>query len=118
MIHTYTITGMTCDSCRTNVEKALNNIEGVQAIVTIEPPLATITMKKHISTEQLQKAITTVGDYTIKMSNLPPANPIASKEKESVEQHSEDPKNINTLYTCPMHSEVIKEQHDIAVSKY
>lgn len=101
---------MTCDSCRIKVEKALNSIEGVKAIVTLEPPLATITMEKHISTEQLQQALTTVGDYAITMSNLPPANPIISKEKESVEQHTEDPKNSKTLYTCPMHSEVIKEQ--------
>ena len=84
MIHTYSITGMTSDDCRSKVEKAL----------------------------------TTVGDYAITMSNLPPANPIISKEKESVEQHTEDPKNSKTLYTCPMHPEVIKEQPDITVSKY
>lgn len=30
MTHTYKITGMTCDSCRSKVEKILNAIEGIQ----------------------------------------------------------------------------------------
>ena len=45
MIHTYKITGMTCDSCRSKVEKTLNAIDGIQATVTLNPPIATITNK-------------------------------------------------------------------------
>ena len=44
MIHTYNISGMTCDGCRTKVEKTLNAIDGVAAEVSLNPPIATITM--------------------------------------------------------------------------
>jgi len=69
MIHTYSITGMTCDGCRSKVEKALNTIEGIEAKVSLNPPIATITMEKHVPTTQLQEALTAVGKYTIEMSN-------------------------------------------------
>ena len=38
----YRIEGMHCDHCRASVEKALNSIEGVQASVTLNPPVARI----------------------------------------------------------------------------
>jgi cation transport ATPase len=36
MKHTYQITGMSCNGCRTKVEKTLNAIEGVEAAVSLE----------------------------------------------------------------------------------
>ena len=69
MIHTYNIIGMTCDGCRTKVEKALNAIVGIEARVSLNPSIATITMEKHISTAQLQEALSAVGKYTIEMTN-------------------------------------------------
>ncbi len=69
MIHTYTVTGMSCDGCRSKVEKTLNAIDGIQAIVTLDPPIATITMDKHVPTTQLQEALTAAGNYTIEMNN-------------------------------------------------
>ena len=48
MTHQYIVLGMSCDGCRTKVEKTLNTIEGIQAEVTLDPPLATITMEKHV----------------------------------------------------------------------
>lgn len=65
MKHTYSIEGMSCDGCRSKVEKTLNSIEGVEAIVSLIPPMAKITMNQHIPTTQLQEALTTVGNYTI-----------------------------------------------------
>ena len=55
MIHTYSITGMTCDGCRSKVEKALNTIDGIEAKVSLSPPVAIITMDKHIPTSKLQE---------------------------------------------------------------
>ena len=52
MIHTYSITGMTCDGCRSKVEKALNTIDGIEAKVSLSPPVAIITMDKHIPTSK------------------------------------------------------------------
>lgn len=65
MTHTYTITGMSCNGCRTKVEIALNEIEGVEAVVTLEPPTATITMEKHVPIFKFQKALYEAGKYVI-----------------------------------------------------
>lgn len=65
MIHTYNISGMTCGGCRSNVENALNTINGIKASVTLQPPVATITMEKHIPITELQETLKTVGNYTI-----------------------------------------------------
>lgn len=65
MKHIYNIEGMSCDGCRSKVEKTLNSIEGVEATVSLTPPVATITMDQHIPTVQLQEALTAGGNYTI-----------------------------------------------------
>lgn len=70
MTHTYTITGMSCNGCRTKVEKALNTIDGVEASVSLDPPVATITMEKHIPIFKLQKALYEAGKYVITESNV------------------------------------------------
>ena len=69
MKHTYTITGMSCDGCRSKVEKTLNAIAEVQATITLDPPIATIIMDKHIPTNQLQEVLSAAGNYTITMNN-------------------------------------------------
>ena len=38
----YKVEGMMCNHCRMHVEKALNSIEGVNATVTLDPPVAVI----------------------------------------------------------------------------
>ncbi|WP_348823175.1 heavy metal translocating P-type ATPase [Flavobacterium aestuarii] len=115
MIHTYSITSMTCDGCRSKVEKALNTIEGVEAKVALNPPIATITMEKHIPTTQLQEALTAVGKYTIEMNNgkilvQAPANETTAKSCCSTHSHEHKketviPSNAQGKYYCPMHCE-------------
>ena len=64
----YKIEGMMCNHCRMHVEKALNNLEGVRATVTLDPPAATIefTDGKSYTLEELQAQITKeAGDYQI-----------------------------------------------------
>lgn len=115
MKHTYTISGMSCDGCRTKVEKTLNNIDGVDAAVTLTPAVATITMAKHIPTEHLQEALTAVGKYTITpipepigrhsaVGATPPKSccttPAPTTKKETVLSNSAQGK-----YYCPMHCE-------------
>ncbi len=80
MKHLYKISGMTCDGCRSNIEKALNKIEGVtNAAVNLENAEATIEMKNHISIETFQKAISNkytiqekVSDFKVKKTIIPP----------------------------------------------
>ncbi|MBC7847810.1 MAG: copper-translocating P-type ATPase [Flavobacterium sp.] len=115
MIHSYSITGMTCDGCRTNVEKALNAIEGIEAKVSLKPPIATITMEKHLPTAHLQEALTAVGKYTIEMTNgkMPQesvTNEATAKSCSTSPSHSDKkemtvPINANGKYYCPMHCE-------------
>ncbi|PWA04359.1 heavy metal translocating P-type ATPase [Flavobacterium psychrotolerans] len=69
MIHTYTISGMSCDGCRSKVEKTLNAIEGIEATVSLHPPVATIKTEKHIPIFKLQKALYTSGNYIISESD-------------------------------------------------
>ena len=64
----YKIEGMMCNHCRMHVEKALNNLEGIRATVTLDPPIATIefTDGKSYTLEELQAQITKeAGDYQI-----------------------------------------------------
>jgi cation transport ATPase len=64
MKHTYTVTGMTCNGCRISVEDALNSLSNVdKATVDLEKSEATVEMSKHISINDLQKAIS--NKYTI-----------------------------------------------------
>ncbi len=68
MKHTYTVTGMTCNGCKTSVEDALNSIKNVvNAKVDLEKAEAIVEMSKHISTDILQKAIS--NKYTISQKN-------------------------------------------------
>ena len=69
MKHTYTVTGMTCNGCRTSVEDKLNALPEVKhASVNLETSEATIEMSSHISTKKLQNALS--DKYTISEKNV------------------------------------------------
>ena len=57
MTQTYSVSGMTCDGCRTGVEEKLNSIEGVQAKVNLEKNEAMINSERDISLKELQDAL-------------------------------------------------------------
>ena len=118
MKHTYKITGMSCDGCRSKVEKTLNTIEGVDAQVTLSPPQATISMKEHIPTETMQKALGAVGNYGIEMEGGhrmtdTPKHTVAQKSccSGAPEQATQEKHQHITAgkYYCPMHCEGDKE---------
>lgn len=63
-----TVSGMMCNHCRTRVEKALNMLDGVQASVSLNPPLAVITFtgEKDYSLEELQAQVNEMaGEYPL-----------------------------------------------------
>jgi Cu2+-exporting ATPase len=102
MKFTYTITGMSCNGCRTKVEKTLNAIEGVEATVTLDPPFATIIAKKKIPIFKLQKTLYAAGNYVVSendensLYSTPPAP----------ENHTVDlPASASGKYYCPMFCE-------------
>lgn len=66
MTHQYSVKGMTCGGCESNVKKALEAVPGVTKVeVKRDFPQATITMEKHIETAELQKAINQYGFFQI-----------------------------------------------------
>ncbi|OCB74406.1 heavy metal translocating P-type ATPase [Flavobacterium crassostreae] len=114
MKHTYTITGMSCNGCRTKVEKALNALASVTATVTLDPPIATITSSKTIAISVLQDALTAVGDYSIQsvqatlpLSEAPLENQgsCCSTAKTSKPKADFSSKIAPGKYYCPMFCE-------------
>ncbi|WP_159946545.1 heavy-metal-associated domain-containing protein [Polaribacter septentrionalilitoris] len=58
MKHTYNISGMTCDGCRSSVHKSLSELENIEKVtVNLEQEEATINMSSHVSIEILQNAL-------------------------------------------------------------
>lgn len=86
MTHTYTVTGMTCNGCRTSVEDKLNALDNVeQASVNLEKQEATIKMSKHISIETLQNALSE--KYSISEKNIfNVASETKTEEKSDLQQ--------------------------------
>jgi P-type Cu+ transporter len=112
MTHNYHITGMTCDGCRSKVEKTLNRIEGIEAIVSLDPPVAKVTMKNHIATKHLQEALMKVGNYTLNEDTPNKSIPTLSNDSTSTSccsHHKSSEKEAITIpkgrYYCPMHCE-------------
>jgi len=102
MKHTYNITGMTCNGCRSNAENTLNNIKGVlKATVNLDEGKAEVDMEQPISTEILQQEFLkaglhyTITDYKENGGNEKTEKPIAIKPI----------KDGNGVFYCPMHCE-------------
>lgn len=104
MKHTYQITGMSCDDCRRAVEQALNNIEGISAQVSLDPPTAVVSMEGHIPTEVLQQAVSGAGNYQITMQGHGEAANHQLPDPIPVHEHSQQHAKGDKYY-CPMHCE-------------
>ena len=61
MTKTMTINGMMCAHCQAHVEKALNAIDGVTAVVDLEAKTATVTLTHDVADDVLKNAVTEVG---------------------------------------------------------
>ncbi|MFK7832301.1 MAG: heavy-metal-associated domain-containing protein [Winogradskyella sp.] len=58
MKHTYNVSGMTCNGCKTSVEEALSSIERVNEVsVNLGAQTATITMSSHIEIHDFQNRL-------------------------------------------------------------
>lgn len=79
MRHVYNITGMTCNGCRSHVEKSLKEIPGVSDVeVDLEKAEAVIDMDKHIDVSELRRALGSGGKYDISEKQ----HKISTPEKE------------------------------------
>jgi len=61
ILKTIYIEGMSCGHCSSRVEKALNGIEGVNAIVSLTEKKASVTVDGNVSDETLMKAVSDAG---------------------------------------------------------
>lgn len=120
MVHSYKITGISCDDNRIKVEKALNAINGISAVVTLDPMEAIISMEKHVPTEKLQEVLSIAGNYSIEMNphpsqhaqgNIPPHRQNVQSNHSHGNQRRETmvlklpAANSGGKYYCPMHCE-------------
>ena len=62
---TMMIEGMMCTHCTGRVEKALNEMDGVSAEVSLEDKCAYVTLSKDVTDEALAKTVTDAG-YEVK----------------------------------------------------
>ncbi|MDF4220727.1 heavy metal translocating P-type ATPase [Maribacter sp. M208] len=97
MKHTYTISGMTCNGCRSHVEHTLSTVEGVsKATVNLEKAEAVLEMDKELSLKKLQNAMKKDGGhYAIHELGAHHHKEVKPKKVE----------NGNGTFYCPMHCE-------------
>ena len=102
MQHTYQVSGMTCNGCRSHVEKTLSKVEGIEEVsVDLKTGEASLKMKKHVPLEQLQKALKDDGGrYSISM----PGDHSNHNHHQKKTPQSTKGKGTGTYY-CPMHCE-------------
>lgn len=101
MKHTYSITGMTCNGCKTNVESALINLKSVEKVsANLKNEEVVVEMTSHISLEKLQETLLKAGlHYTIEI-------PGEHESEHSKHHHKHVPvKDGNGVFYCPMHCE-------------
>ena len=91
MDHTYQITGMTCNGCRSKIEETLNHIPGIKAKVTLDPPEAIIEGEILIDIQKINEELLKIGDYQLN-------------------------ENISGKYICPMYCEGHDKTYDQAGS--
>ena len=129
MKHQYTITGMSCNGCKSKVEKTLNAIEDVEAVVSLETNSATISMKNHIPTSKFQEVLSKVGNYiisefdekTLKTVEKPIVNPTSEIDNTSSKYHCpmncEGDKNYDKAGDCPVCGMHLEKVHELENSK-
>ncbi len=62
----FKVEGMHCSHCRMQIETALKHIDGVSAIVTLTPPVATVEFTgAEKSIHELQKSLSETGNYRL-----------------------------------------------------
>ncbi|WP_343321939.1 heavy metal translocating P-type ATPase [Sphingobacterium multivorum] len=103
MQHRYTLSGMSCDGCKTTIEHALNELPGVHAEVTLNPPSITITSQKHIPLQQLQEIISKLGPYQIGEAHQHTSEVPSDQSMEVPPIHSEQQHNHSAQSNATMH---------------
>jgi copper chaperone CopZ len=88
MTHEFSITGMTCGSCVANVKKLLEQVPGITAArVSLDPPVASLDMERHVGLDELKAALKAYPKYQISEAPMTTAKhvmpPVEAEEKKS-----------------------------------
>lgn len=107
MKHTYKVQGMSCNGCRSHVEQALNNIEGVkQADVDLDQAEAVIEMDHHIDIQTLQHAVKEAGgQYSIHEAGHEETKSCCSHDSHHHEEKKIPEGEGTGKFYCPMQCE-------------
>jgi len=93
MKHTYKISGMTCNGCKSFVQNTFESVKEIESVtINVEEALAEIEMTNHIPLDKL-KQLFKGSNYMVHSMNA------EVKEKQKIE------KDIEGTYYCPMHCE-------------
>ena len=103
MKHTYKISGMSCNGCKTSIETSLRNIKEIETVsVDLKKQKVIIEMKHHVSLEKLQETLLHSGlHYTIEDID---ENNSASSSNSSIKDVTSKLETSGVFY-CPMHCE-------------
>ncbi len=93
MKHTYKISGMTCDGCKSHVQKTLESVVEIESVnINLEEGTVEIKMTNHIPLDGLKKLF----EGSKYMIHSP---------EESIKENKKTPKGVKGTYYCPMHCE-------------
>lgn len=96
---TYKVSGMTCNGCRTNVEKKLNELEGVHAEVNLSKGEAKIHSEEELDENALQEKLDELGGaYQIHSD-------AHAHHHHGAHQHKDPELSESGQYICPMFCE-------------
>ncbi|MEE9374638.1 MAG: heavy metal translocating P-type ATPase [Saprospiraceae bacterium] len=100
MKHTYHINGMTCNGCRSHVEKILYQVDGVScATVDLKKEEAILEMKSHIPINYLREALNNGGGkYSIYSEG-------EKHQHREIKEERQIRINGTGNFNCPMHCE-------------
>ncbi len=93
MKHTYKISGMTCDGCKSNVQKTLESVKEIESVIIhLDEATAIIEMSEHIPINKL-KELFEGSNYMIHALD------------ETIKEKEKTQKGVKGTYYCPMHCE-------------
>ena len=108
MKHTYIISGMSCESCKTLIETSLKNLREVQAVsINLKKDQLVVETKKQVPLEKLQETLLKSGlHYTIKEHHHKDQPAPRDTKGSTVASAGSD------IFYCPMHCEGDKTYHE------
>ena len=95
MYQQYKVLGMTCSGCQKKILEKLNSLDQISAKVNLENSSVEITSDKEINLNDLNKALSEIGNYKLEDPNKP----------ENTFVKPQDRVSPSSVYYCPMECE-------------